>query len=312
MRNQKIILIVASGNSQIGEVSPFISEQAKSIESLGYGIEFFLIKGKGLSSYLGHVFGLLYRVWCKPRPYLIHAHFVWSGLVAVLQLRVPVIVTYHGCDLNVPMLRRISNNLVRPLSRHSIVVNKEMLPYLSGKNKSWIPCGIDVKLFVPYPKSTARKELGLPRDRQIVLFASSFNRIEKNYALAEQAVNELNANVDLIEFSGYTRKKSAYLYSAVDCLLLTSIREGSPQVIKEAMACGCPIVSTDVGDISWLLKKTTQTRIVSFKPKDVALGLSEILGSGLRSNGRERVIELGLDLDSIANRIDNVYKVVKS
>lgn len=310
MDNSKTILVVASGNLQNGQASPFVLEQASSLEKFGYRIEFFLVKGKGLGSYLRHIFKLMLRIWFKSKPYLIHAHFVWSGLVSVLQLRVPVIVTYHGCDLNVQTLRRVSNYLVRPLSRHSIVVNKEMLPFLSGKHKSWVPCGVDVELFVPYPKTKARKELGLPSDKQLVLFASSFNRIEKNYPLARQAIAELGEDIELIEFHGYTRRESAYLYSAVDCLLLTSIREGSPQVIKEAMACCCPIVSTDVGDIRWLFGETTQTKIVSFNPNDVASGLSDILKSNLRSNGRERIIDLGLDLNSIAGRIDMVYKEV--
>ena len=45
-------------------------------------------------------------------------------------------------------------------------------------------------------------------------------------------------------------------YNSVDCLILTSFHEGSPNVIKEAMACNLPIVSTKVGDVEEIINKT--------------------------------------------------------
>jgi len=286
-------------------------EQAHSLQELGYQLEFFLISGKGTWPYLRHVCKLIFRVWREPKPWLIHAHFVWSGLVAVLQLRVPVVVTFHGCDLNVPKLRKISDKVVRRLSRYSIVVNEAMLPYLSGGKKAWVPCGIDTSLFSLCNKQSARERLGLDPEKRIILFSSTFDRIEKNYHLAAQAIDLLNFEVDVLEFSGYSRIDSSLLYSAVDCLLLTSIREGSPQVIKEAMACGCPIVSTDVGDVSWLLGDTVNCFVSSFEPQDVAHKLVLVLSNGERTNGRERIMELGLDLSSIALRIERVYRELR-
>lgn len=310
MLKEKVVLIVASGNSRNGVASPFIVEQANSLNELGYSPDFFLIHGKGAFSYLLHIVKLIVRVWKMPKPMLIHAHFLWSGLVAVMQLRIPVVVTYHGCDLNIPKLRKISDKVVRRLSQYSIVVNKNMLSYLSGNKKTWIPCGIDTALFSPVAKHSARVKLGFDQATKIILFSSTFDRIEKNYSLAIQALELINIEYELLEFTGYSRAESALLYTAVDCLLLTSIREGSPQVIKEAMACGCPIVSTDVGDISWLLGDTTNCYISSFEPQDIARKLVMVLSNGARSNGRERILELGLDLSSIAKQITHVYEVV--
>jgi teichuronic acid biosynthesis glycosyltransferase TuaC len=61
------------------------------------------------------------------------------------------------------------------------------------------------------------------------------------------------------------------LLNAADLLLLTSLTEGSPQVIKEAMACNCPIVATDVGDIREIIGYTDGCYITTFKPSDVAV-----------------------------------------
>ena len=312
MKTDTTVLIIASGNSPSGKASPFIVEQAESLAKRGYRIEFFLVRGRGMLSYCIHVFKLMLRVWCKPKPALIHAHFVWSGLLAVLQLRIPVVVTFHGCDLNMPKLRRVSNLLVAPYVRYSILVNQSMLNFLKHGNKAWIPCGIDTQLFSPVPKLDARTRMGLPLDKKIVVFSSSFDREEKNSKLAHAAISMLKDDVIFIEFKGFSRSQSAYLYSAADCLLLTSLREGSPQVIKEAMSCNCPIVSTDVGDIRWLLGDTTQARIVGFDTRDVTSGLEMILKHSSRSNGRERIMELELDLKPIAERIDSIYWEVMS
>ena len=78
-------------------------------------------------------------------------------------------------------------------------------------------------------------------------------------------------------------------------MILTSFSEGSPQIIKESMACNCPIVSTDVGDVRDVIGETEGCYICSYDPKDVAdkiklaLTYSEEKG---RTNGRKRIIEL--------------------
>lgn len=98
--------------------------------------------------------------------------------------------------------------------------------------------------------------------------------------------------------------------NAADVLLLTSRYEGSPNVIKEAMACNCPIVATDVGDIRWIIGDTEGCYLTSFDPGDVASKLQLALKFGRRTRGRERLIELGLDSVSVAKRIVQLYQDV--
>jgi glycosyltransferase involved in cell wall biosynthesis len=103
--------------------------------------------------------------------------------------------------------------------------------------------------------------------------------------------------------------------NASDVLILSSLHEGSPNVIKEAMACNCPIVTTNVGDVKWVLDNTDGCYISSFDPKEyvekikLALEFSEKNG---RTKGRDRIIELGLDSVTIAKKIINVYQKVLS
>jgi glycosyltransferase involved in cell wall biosynthesis len=101
-----------------------------------------------------------------------------------------------------------------------------------------------------------------------------------------------------------------YLNEA-DVLAFSSFMEGSPNVIKEAMACNCPIVSTDVGDVRWVLGDTKGCYIASFDPADfakkmeLAIHFSQVVG---RTKGRQRIVALGLDMNTVAKRIMAVYK----
>ncbi len=300
------VLFVASANNWGNQAAPFITEQAESLKKLGHEIDFFLVRGKGWLSYIKHAARL--KAYLKGNRYdLVHAHFVWSALISVVQRQVPVVVTFHGSDLAEPLLRMFSLLLVYPLARSCIVVNDKMRHYLPTRKTTVIPCGIDTILFTPLDKAEARRKLGLDKDAKYILFSSRFDRPEKNAPLAHKAVSASGTNARLIEFDGYTREQSALLYSAVDLLLLTSLHEGSPQVIKEAMACNCPIVSTDVGDVKGMIGNTENSYICSFDATEIAAKIAKALSSGNRSNGRERLLHIGLSLEEIAARLNNVY-----
>jgi glycosyltransferase involved in cell wall biosynthesis len=303
------VLFVASANNWGNQAAPFITEQAESLKTLGHEIDFFLVRGKGWLSYIKHAARL--KAYLKGNRFdLVHAHFVWAALISVVQRQVPVVVTFHGSDLAEPLLRMFSLLLVYPLARSCIVVNDKMRHYLPTRKTTVIPCGIDTKLFAPLDKAEARRKLGLDKDAKYILFSSRFDRPEKNAPLAHKAVSASGTNARLIEFDGYTREQSALLYSAVDLLLLTSLHEGSPQVIKEAMACNCPIVSTDVGDVKGMIGNTENSYICSFDATEIAAKIAKALSSGNRSNGREGLLHLGLSLEEIAARINSVYDYV--
>lgn len=298
------ILIVCSRNS--GKIAPFIQEQGDALSQLGVEIAYFPIEGKGLCGYLKNRKRLLLKI-NEFMPDLIHAHYGLSGLLANLQRKIPVITTYHGSDINNTKILPLSRlNMI--LSVHNIFVSeKNRLKSNQTRNQSLIPCGVDINLFKSRDKAKARKIFDLNEDKKYILFAGAFANSVKNSALAKSAVSLIN-NVCLIELQGYSREEVALLINAVDVVLLTSFTEGSPQIIKEAMACNCPIVSAPVGDIENVISGTAGCFISTYKPTDIADKLKQALEYGKRTEGRERILSLGLDREAVAKQILSVYK----
>ena len=148
-----------------------------------------------------------------------------------------------------------------------------------------------------------------------MLFAGSFIEPVKCAALAKQTIEVYNQNhpdspIEMIELRGYTRDEVVTLMHKCKTLLLTSIREGSPQVVKEAMACGCPIVSVDVGDVAERLDQMEGGYVVSTRnPHDIAKALEHAIHFG-RTRGREKLMEDGLDNAQIADKLIKIYKKV--
>jgi glycosyltransferase involved in cell wall biosynthesis len=99
-----------------------------------------------------------------------------------------------------------------------------------------------------------------------------------------------------------------YYLNAADLLLVTSYREGSVNVVKEAMACNCPIVSTDVGDVRWVMSGTEGCYISAQDHESVAGNIKKALAFGKRTNGRDRILELGLDSVSTAQKIIDICR----
>jgi len=300
------ILIVCSSNS--GSIAPFILEQGDALTGIGVVVEYLTIRGKGIAGYLGNYKKLLAKI-NGFNPDIVHAHYGLSGLLANLQRKVPVVTTYHGSDINKAWIFRFSR-LCMILSAHNIFVSSKNLT-TSGltRNQSLIPCGVDINLFSPVDKVLARKDMGLDNAFTYILFAGAFQNKVKNAALAQASVAGI-PKVTLLELKDYSREQVALLMNAVDVALMTSFTEGSPQFVKEAMACNCPVVSVPVGDVSEVLTGVEGCYISTYEPADVAEKIRLVLETGKRIEGRERIIYLKLDSDSVARRILEVYNSV--
>lgn len=163
------------------------------------------------------------------------------------------------------------------------------------------PCGIDMKDLPLVDKAEAMKEMNLPKDKINILFGGSFSNARKNAPLAQAAIALLHrGDMNLIEMRGFNRKQVNLLFCGCDMLLLPTKSEGSPQVLKEAMACNCPVVATDVADIAFLLQYVTNSYVTSFDPADVADKIQRVIECGERTNGRERIETLKLDNPLVA------------
>ena len=275
------VLVVASDKG--GHFTPFIEEQMAALAVVGVEICRFGVQRKGVVGYLREI-PRLCRTIRTERPDVLHAHYGLSGLLAAISAKLcflpsrphhlPVVTTYHGSDINEPRVLRLSCLAMR-LSAWNIFVSKRNVATATKacpvRRYSLIPCGVNLTDDQLQTRSEARKRLtdnhvqctvsdGHTRwqcdfseiqHTPVVLFAGAFDNSVKDSELAEYVIQSLGTpNAVLVELRGYDRGEVNSLMCAADCLLLTSKREGSPQVIKEAMACGCPIVSADVGDVA--------------------------------------------------------------
>lgn len=315
------ILLVHSGNAVGGDSLryTFVQEQGRSLEQLGCEVEYFAVVGKGIRGYLRNVKPLRKKIqeW---KPDVVHAHFGLCGMVAVLaaRKRVPVVITCHNGETLSKSANIISSLAIRRAD-YTICVAQHIYDKLYLKPNPYMiqPCGIDIKDLPLVDKALAQKEMNLSPDKINILFGGSFSNARKNAPLAQAAIKRLEnegirglGEINLIEMKGFNRHQVAMLFNACDMLLLPTKSEGSPQVLKEAMACNCPIVATDVADIAYLLQGVTNSYVTSFDPADVAEKIMRVIECGERTNGRERIAELRLDNPQVAETILNIYKQI--
>ena len=321
------LLIIASDKG--GHFVPFIEEQIAALEACGVQIVRYGVTGKGITGYLREL-PALRRLIRAERPDIIHAHYGLCGLLANLQRRVPVVTTYHGSDINKPSILRFSKIAMR-LSAYNIFVSQRNVAlafrlspfaFRLKKRSTLLPCGVNI----PKPWSELQTQwVGqltlnqwvqkkLQADIKHVLFAGAFDNAVKDAPLAKAAINELaseGVQVELIELKGYNRNQVNALMYNCDALLMTSKSEGSPQVIKEAMACGCPIVSVDVGDVAERTNGVEGCYVVHTRePNDIAEAFQNALAFDCKSNGREKIIEMGLSNEQVAQRLIAIYQSI--
>lgn len=298
------ILILCSKNS--GRIAPFITDQVEALQKAGVVCEYFTVEGKGVKGYLRNFIPMMRKIR-EFQPDIIHAHYGLSGLLANLQRKVPVVTTYHGSDINNPKVLRYSKVSII-LSAWNIFVSHRNIQLAGVKRKfSLIPCGVDTDIFRPIERKQVREKLDLSESDHIVLFAGAFDNPVKNPELAKEALAKV-PDARLMEMKGYSRVQVAELMNAADVCLMTSHSEGSPQFIKEAMACGCPIVSVDVGDVAEILEGVEGCRIADKNAKDVALKIEQVLIENKRTNGYKKIKNSGYEATVVAEKIQNVYQ----
>lgn len=302
------VLIVANHNK--GFFTSFIVEQADALRQVGVEFDFFGVRGKGALGYLSNRKNLLKKIK-KFQPDIIHAHYGLSGLLANLQRKVPVITTYHGSDIHTGGTILFLSKLSIWLSAYNIFVSKRLSDQSGyhGKKKAIIPCGINCTVFHPVNRDEARRQLHWDLDGVYILFAGAFDNEVKNSPLAKAATS-LVQGAKLMELRGYTREEVCLAMNAANCLLVTSFREGSPLVCKEAMACGTPVVSVDVGDVKWTTQGMAGHFMATYNEHDIASCLQKAIAFQGKTEGRNRIIELGLSHEYIAKRVLETYHSV--
>lgn len=301
------VLIVCSYTS--GNISPFVKEQVNSLKKLGIEVDYCLIKSKGVLGYLKSYLAYFKKVWHSDYD-LVHAHYGYSGFLASLQWFKPVVITFHGSDVYIPASRVISK-LALGFSKYSIFVHENMVQKMGAKrNFSIISCGVNTTFFHPLSKNECRNKLGFDSDKKYILFSSNFEDKNKNYPLAKKAVDLLNFKVELIELKNFSPNEVNLLMNAVDLVLVTSLHESGPLVVKEALSCNCPVVSTNVGDAKATIGDVKGCYITNFDAYNIAENIKIVFNSNQRIDGKNRISDLELTSEIVAEKISNIYKLI--
>src|SRR5579885_1073538 len=252
---------------------------------------------------------------------IVHGHYGLWCLVARLQWRAPVVASFLGDDILGTITAEghhsTKGQIVAAISRKLcyladavIVKSIQMKEEARGpQHKIFvIPNGVNFEQFHPIAREEARSMLGWDQQRYYVLFSNNPAIPVKNFPLAQAAVERVRSkgfDVELVVASGLPHTTVATYMNACNALILTSLAEGSPNVVKEAMACNIPVIATDVGDVAAVIGRTYGCHVCSHDPEELAKALEAVLQHGERTTGRQDISYL--DNALIAQQIIALY-----
>lgn len=304
------VLFVASGNKAVGRVSAFVQSQYDSLEKEGLDMLLYPVVGHGWKGYLRN-FKALRRLILKEKPDVVHAHYSSCGYLAALAAmgqKTKKVVSILGSFPTKSSKLKFVRFCIDYLWDVTIVKSERTRAQLD-RDLPVIPNGVDLDLFPLIDQEEAKEKVGFSKDGKYVIFVSNPSRPEKQYGLAKAAVEQMkDDSVHLIPVYNKPHEEIVTYMCAAEVLIMTSESEGSPNVIKEAMACNCPIVVTDVGDVRWVTESVDGTYVSdSFVPAEIAALLRKALAFGARTQGRERIIHLGLTSGQVAQKLMKIY-----
>lgn len=309
------VLFISSGNNKKDGISPIIHNQGESLRREDVSIDYFIVAGKGWRGYIGHWLPLI-NVLRRNQYDLIHAHYSLCGFLATIAtpFGIPIVVSLMGTFRRNTVKFYLIRFLAKYRWREVIVKSARMRGQIGLSTAHIIANGVDIDKFgAPQFRHQLRQELGFAPNRKVIIFVSNPERVEKNFPLCRASVDALKRkDVDLVAVYNRPHEEVVKYMLAADVLMLTSFTEGSPNVIKEAMAANCPIVCTNVGDVTYLLADLPGTYVMQdFNPEEGAAWLARALDFNQRTAGLQKLQALGLSDREVASKIIGIYKRVK-
>ena len=291
--------------------TPCIKDQIMALRAQGVIVDLLHVdRSKGKLSYARAAWRLFLKSFRGKEYDLIHAYYGHCGLLARLQLRYPIVVTFRGSDL-LSHKDGLIGRIVARLVQGVIVMSEEMERATKRQDAHIIPFGVNLDLFTPYPKERARRDLGLPMSEKLVLFPWNPARPEKRFDIVEEAIRALKRDDESVRLVVVYNKPSevvAKYMNACDVMVLASDHEGSPMAVREAMACNLPVVSVDVGDVRQIIGGIVSCHLCKQEAGDLAEKLSWVLCGGERTDGSRIVRKM--DAAWSAEQVISVYSQV--
>ena len=293
----------------------FVEQQIKALERIGLEIHLVFVKRleKGMTCYLGLSRRIRARIQAF-KPDLVHVFYggVMADVVTSAVVATPTIITFHGSDL---LGEHLSGKLRQMIAGYGVLASRRAARRASGivtvseglkdalpcdvdiRKVRVIPCGIDLDRFRPLDQDACRKELGWNSNKFHILFPANGGDPVKRLDLAQAAVNALDPSgtrTELHQLRGIANAEVPVWLNASEVLLLTSLHEGSPTVVKEALACNLPIVSVDVGDVRERISNIAGCYLALANARDLAAKLSLVRSSGRLTVSRNQMQSLSL------------------
>lgn len=311
--------------SSTPEYGVFIKEQIESISSniVHNDIIFINARDNGFLEYIRSV----KKVNQIAKDFkIIHCHHLYSFFVLFLSMR------WIGRRVVLSFLndwtREIKTNSIKPIAPFlchfgvllaNVVIFKSPVPkhLTNKKNCINLPNGVDTCFFNTIDKNSAKSMLSLNKDTHYILFVSSKNlyREQKRYDLFKETINTLKSrnpslSIEPLLLCNVERTNIPYFFNAASIHLLTSDYEGSPNSVKEALACGTPVVSRDVGNVSDMMSDISECHVLPLNStiEDLTFACEKVLNSNPSPDKiRSKFLTKELSKEQIAQRLINIY-----
>jgi glycosyltransferase involved in cell wall biosynthesis len=301
MKSEKVLAVIPGQES--GQEFIFARRQIAQMLDFGLAVQpFFLDTRTDLFDILKNA--LRFRKAIRNfDPSVVHAHYgTVTALFAICFSRKPVVVSFKGTDLNPSSefswfrgaTSRVFSQIAALFAAEIICVSEELKGRLWWRKKraEIIIDGVNLHEFFPIDRQEARKKLQWGRDDRIVLFNNGADQPpNKGRDLVDKAIELLRSKLDLVELivmKGDVPGSVVPLYiNAADVVVMASEFEGSPNIVKEALACNVPVCSVFVGDVPQLLAGVENCQLVERTPSAMADGLYNLINEPVRSNGRD-------------------------
>ncbi len=311
------------------ELGSFVEQQIKGLRQIGLNVDVMLVDRarRGMRVYLS----LGRKVRARAAEFQADVvHVMYGGVIADEVTRNvrdrPTIVSFCGSDL---LGENLSGSLRKLISRYGVLASHRSAKQASGivvKSKNLrdalpsdttlskvrvIPNGLDLELFKPLNRRACRDRLGWSNNGFHVLFATNGADPCKRPELARAALIEMRKSgisAEIHELRKVPHDLVPVWLNAADVLLLTSLHEGSPNTVKEALACNVPVVSVDVGDVRERIEGIEGCFLASPDPGDLAAKLCLVHDRQSRVAGRIKMQDLSLE--HVARRLATFYEDV--